>query len=355
MKTQCDVSGQKPPDHPYFSRQNLSAMAPFSFSGANLAINANISTQASLVKFDFWSLADTFNNGQERLLTTAACNVSMSYVEVQVECAGKDCHSLAVRPSPNPAVNLTSTIYSRETLLTNASVLNGLGGTDASYIYFFPNFINATNPSLACDTTTCVPSGIEGYIALPDSPFSLSESPRLAELGNVPFSQRLTQLLNTYWIDSIAPFAIAGNFTPSLDGDTDTMDIRKRYTYNTDTATGSAETRVEVIVCNYAWLAILIISSLTLVSCGIASIIFSMKRSGPDIFDRFSTLLRDNPHVPDPGASSMEDSLEKTSRLRNVVVRLGDVQPNEDVGYAAITGAKDNAGLRKLGRTRTYL
>lgn len=75
-----------------------------------------------------------------------------------------------------------------------------------------------------------------------------------------------------------------------------------------------------------------VISSITTFPCGVASAILSAKRLGPDVLDRFSTILRENPYVYDSQASSMEDSSIKAVRLQNVIVRLGDVQPNEDVG-----------------------
>ncbi|KAI8946670.1 hypothetical protein F4801DRAFT_596325 [Xylaria longipes] len=311
--------------------------------GANLAVAFNISV-LSLFEFKFYSLADTFSTA-ERLLTTATCNVTMSYVEVRVECDGMNCRSLAVRPSPDPAMHHNNNITSPEI----ASVLNGLGASDTSYIYFFSNFVTATDPSIACDTATCTTSGIEGYLADPDNPFSFSEPPRLPDVGDALFSQRMTQLMNTYWLDSVAPFAIIGNFTLHTG-----YDIYKRNSYNTDSTIGTAETQVNVIKCNYAWLAILVVSSITIFSCGVASAILSIKRLGPDVLDRFSTILRDNPRVYDSGASSMEDSSIKANRLRNVIVRLGDVQPHEDVGYVAIAPAEGNTRLRQLSATRTY-
>ncbi|KAI0469218.1 hypothetical protein F4859DRAFT_137687 [Xylaria cf. heliscus] len=350
MNTQCEVSGQ---DIHYdgsstpFTRQNFTTLAPNANSGANLAVASKVKGPLALFEFTFYSLADTFTSGPG-LLTSAFCNVTMRYIEVQVECDGMDCRAQAAGPSSNPAIHRAVPLAPLEI----ASVLSGGLGQDATHFQsFFSSFVTATDPSLACDTSVCDASGIEGYIADPDNPFTLTETPRLTDVGDALFSQRLSQLMNTYWLDSIAPYAITGNFSlhpPDNQYGT--------YTgYNTDSTIGTAETRVNVIKCNYAWLAILVISSITLFSCGVASTVLSIRRLGPDILDRFSTSLRENPYVHDSQASSMEDSSAKAVRLQNVIVRLGDMQPNEDVGYVAIAPAESNTRLRELSGGRTYI
>ncbi|KAI1114064.1 hypothetical protein F5Y14DRAFT_195618 [Nemania sp. NC0429] len=349
MTTQCEVSGE---DIHYdgsstpFTRRNFTTLAPNANSGANFAVALSNTDPQHAFQFTFYSLADTFSSGPG-LLTTAACNVTMRYVEVQVECDGMDCRSLAVRPSSNPAIHRAVPL----TPLDVASVLNsGLGQDAAHHQYFFSSFVTATDASLACDTSLCTTSGIEGYLGDPDNPFPLAEPPRLPNVGNALFSQRLTQLMNTYWLDSVAPLAITGNFTlHPPDNVYGTLN-----SYNTDSTIGTAETRVNVIQCNYGWLAILVISSIIIFSCGVASAVLSIKRLGPDVLDWFSTLLRDNPHVYDSQASSMEDTSAKAVRLQNLVVRLGDIQPHEDVGYIAIAPAESNTRLRQLSASRTY-
>lgn len=351
MKTLCEVSGQDifyDGSSPLFTRQNFTTLAPDANSGANLAVAVKVASPFDLFRFTFYSLADTFTSGPApALLTNATCNVTMRYVEAQVECDGMDCRTLAARPSSNPAIHRAVPLAP----LDVASVLSGGIAQDTGhYQSFFSSFVTATDASLACDTALCTTSGIEGYIADPDNPFTLTETPRLPDVGDALFSQRLTQLMNTYWIDSVAPFAITGNFSLNpVDNQYGTLNE-----YNTDSTIGTAETRMDVIKCNYAWLATLVISSITLFACGVASAVLSMRRSGPDILDRFSTSLRDNPHVHDSQASSMEDSSIKAVRLQNLVVRLGDVQPHEDVGYVAIAPAESSARLRQLSASRTY-
>lgn len=68
---------------------------------------------------------------------------------------------------------------------------------------------------------------------------------------------------------------------------------------NTDNFVGSVGTEVDVIMCNMTWLAILLVSSLVLLLSAVAAAVLTDLRRGPDILDRFSSLLRDNSYVSD--------------------------------------------------------
>lgn len=173
---------------------------------------------------------------------------------------------------------------------------------------------------------------VEGYLLDPDNPTSFGiTTPPIYEQGDNLISQRLTQLINTYWINSIAPYSIPGNFTlPSPDSSSS-------FGYNTDTALGSVQIQTEVITCHYTWLTVLLVSSRILLLCGIAGTILDMLCRGPDILNHFTALRRDNPYVQDLQHSSMENAGDQLQRLRNARVRLGDVHPEmDDAGYVAI-------------------
>jgi hypothetical protein len=58
--------------------------------------------------------------------------------------------------------------------------------------------------------------------------------------------------------------------------------------------------------------------------------------------DNFTALVRDNPYVRDPGYSSMDHAIDQAKRLRNTVVRLGDVRPGDEVGHVAIAASETN-------------
>jgi hypothetical protein len=200
---------------------------------------------------------------------------------------------------------------------------------------FFKNFINATNPSQACGTTSCPMSGVEGYLIDPSNPFNVVGSPLIWQQGDDLVSRRMTQLINTYWLNSIAPYSHTGNFSGPVNS------TQLAYRYNTDSMMGTIETRQVVIKVNMEWMVILLVTAAVMLFCGIYTVVMTMRRRGPDILDNFTALLRNNPYVRDPGYSSMDDAVEQAKRLRDTVVRLGDVRPDDEVGHVAVaaTGA----------------
>ncbi|KAK8063029.1 hypothetical protein PG997_015126 [Apiospora hydei] len=70
-------------------------------------------------------------------------------------------------------------------------------------MYFFDEFVNATNPKAGCGSLRCSPSPIESHLGNPGMLQGLG-LPALWRVGDDLFSERLTQLLNTFWIVSIA-------------------------------------------------------------------------------------------------------------------------------------------------------
>ena len=347
MTTACKVSGQAWNLKFIQSIYNLTGENG-GWSGANFAIEVGLMDTFAPTYFVFRSLAFGAEYDNPKPLTVANCSVSMNYVEVQVGCNGSTCQPEAVRPSADPADH-PSTTFAPALNSSQLTPLNGLGQRDEMYLSFWKNFINATDPSVGCDTTTCTTSGVEGYLANPDSPFSFSDNPIIWTVGDDLVSQRFAQLVNTYWINTIGPLIVSGNFT-NLTQDSSSL----LQNFNTDSSIGSIETEVDVIMCSKAWLAILLISSLVLMLSAIAAAVFTIFRRGPDILDRFSSLLRDNSYVLDPHHSSMEDSFEQSRRLGNVKVRLGDVQPNADIGYAAIALMNGNIPPQRLSPQRLY-
>ncbi|KAF9530407.1 hypothetical protein CPB83DRAFT_850871 [Crepidotus variabilis] len=350
MTTDCQVTGED--TKMLFTSLNNATYIGSSggWSGANFVIASYIMTypSAPAANFTFRALASQLAvTGTNKTLTVASCTINMEYVEVQVECDGSICHNVAARPAPNPASHIFPPLLNGKkneaANLTQNSPLNGLAQTDAMVLAFWRNFVNATNPYIGCDTSFCPTSGVEGYLLDPNSPFSVSTTPLIWQQGNELVSQRFTQLINTYWLDSIAPDTIAGNFS---------VDAANRF--NIDSTIGSIQTQQEVIKCDYLWLTILLISSLVMLLCGIAAVVFGMLRRGPDILDHFTGLLRDNPYVSDQQYSSMDNVVAQAKRLRNVTVRLGDVSPEDDVGYVAIAAVGGEVAVEKLSPRRLY-
>ncbi|KIW02632.1 uncharacterized protein PV09_06073 [Verruconis gallopava] len=343
MYSTCNVDGEEA-DLNLLSLSNSTNYAPSGgYSGANFAIAASFLTYlgAPPANFTFRALASE-DFTANKTLTVANCTMSMEYVELQVRCDGATCKSLRARPAPTPATHIQS-FYAeaaKKINLTDYTPLNGLAQPGVSVTSFWKNFVNSTNPSIACDTSTCTTSGIEGYLVDPNSPFSFTTTPLIWQQGNELISQRFTQLINTYWINSVAPRSTTGNFSGPTEASTNA--------YNTDSFVGTIQTAQEVLKVNMVWLVILLVAAAAMFLCGIYSSLMGMRRRGPDILDSFTALLRDNPYVQDEHYSSMEDASAQARRLRNTVVQLGDVRHADEVGHVAVGWANSTGPLDPL-------
>lgn len=338
MVAACNVSGEEWPDA---YRQSLEQFR--GWSGANYAISLIRGDPFAPMTFSLRSL-DIYTDDatpSDKILTVANCTVTMEYMEVQIKCDGQTCQSVAARPSKTPATHDSLNVTSLNS--TYYTPINGLGQSDIMYTYYLADFTNATNPTVGCDTSFCPPSAIEAYLADPANTLAQTSTTKLWKLGDGPISKRMSQLLNTYWVASIAPQAVAGNFV-----------LANTTTYNRDSVIGTITTSETVLKCNNAWLAIMFICSLVLFISGMATIVLAAYRRGPDILDRFSSLLRDNPYVLVPHESSIVDAVNESRRLRDVMVRLGDVRPGDDVGYVAIATYGEDQAVDKLNPRRLY-
>ncbi|KAF4981358.1 hypothetical protein FZEAL_2843 [Fusarium zealandicum] len=70
-------------------------------------------------------------------------------------------------------------------------------------------------------------------------------------------------------------------------------------------------------------------------------------RRGPDILDRASLLLSDNPNASFELVGSMEDGFDVARRMKDVYVCLGDTKPDEDVGHLSVGALQELVPLSK--------
>jgi hypothetical protein len=335
MTTDCQTRGEES-DYLYRDMQDFNYTVGGGWSGANFAISGLIVTYygAPAANFVFRAIGSSPET-EKRTLTVANCTAYMHYVEQEVQCGGRSCRSVRVRPAQIPAGHV-SPIWDNAVVkanMTEYTPLNGLAQKDSMVLQFFKNFINATNPSQACSTSACPMSGVEGFLVQPENPFNVRDIPLIWQQGDEIVSQRMTQLINTYWLNSIAPYSLTGNFALPLTAE------NLAFQYNTDSVSGFINTAEVVIRYRIEWMVILLIASAVMFACGCYSTVVGMKRKGPEILDSFTALLRDNPYVKDVGYTSMDDAAEQAKRLRRTIVRLGDVRPDHEIGHVAIAAS----------------
>ena len=111
-----------------------------------------------------------------------------------------------------------------------------------------------------------------------------------------------------------------------------------------------------VLRCHVPYFVVLLVISLGLCAVGLVTAYLDATRRGPDVLDDFVNSLRHNPYVHvDTLGPSMQDGQEISRRLRNTVVQMGDVRPDDHVGYVAIGTPNERQPVERLDPRRHYL
>lgn len=124
--------------------------------------------------------------------------------------------------------------------------------------------------------------------------------------------------------------------------------------YGIRTSQGQGEMSYTVLNYSGLWLIILISISLFLVCAGFVTAAFDICRKGPMVVDDFVNVLRHNPFAALDVRSSTEDGVDIARRHRNLKVRLGDIRPEEDIGYLAVGTLGTGLALEKIKENRLY-
>ncbi|KAB8229002.1 uncharacterized protein BDW43DRAFT_322431 [Aspergillus alliaceus] len=261
--------------------------------------------------------------------TLAYCHINQIYVEVFITCIGTgsptlQCAVAAMRDSlrPHPARDVTPFIF--PALITN----------------FAKNLVVAGSGHAGTNTLT------ERFINDPANPLAadVKDNP-LFKLPKQEFSERLTQIINTYYLGSISTMAITGNMSAASDRKRDpgpfvrfangTLVTWEPYRY----------------VVSPGWMTVFVVSSVVMLVAAMYTAVIMHITNIPDILGYVSTLTRDNEHSSFPHGGSMLDGLERSHLLKDMPVRLGDVRAGEPNGYLALTGS----GLaQRAERDRLY-
>ncbi|CAO2647197.1 Nn.00g081190.m01.CDS01 [Neocucurbitaria sp. VM-36] len=189
------------------------------------------------------------------------------------------------------------------------------------------------------------------------NPDSVDSAPlQWVELSKVPtaaFNQRLEMAINTYWDVTLGVTLRKGNITRDRVKDFEmhsNTEPSLSYTWNT-TGIHHVQHAGEQYVC-HVWFAVITIAiSLFLVAAALVALILGILTKAPDTLGYVSTSARDNPYVTTQVASHL-DGLEAARELRNVRIRIGDVNSTAEVGHVAFASMDTEPG--KVSRKRLY-
>ena len=301
-------------------------------------------------------------------LNIAKCSLSQQHIEALVQCQSSQCAAAKVRKS-------------RED--TRPSALTGLEHGTIMY-WFAKQFPKAVTFDVGSSPT-------ERFLANTSTfPFvqqvgNLASDAAFLNLSLVPadvFSRRLSLVMNTFYQLSVQPTGYFGSLPKNLSvygpdthpvSDLDAylpanlsstehtftdwydafeqgiQDIKSPFIGATTTANIVATE--EIFICNFAWLALLLVSSGITLVIGSVALLLKRKTLGPELFGFVSSMTYENSWVKIPRGGTGLDAMERARLLNDVEVRIGDVRGDEQVGHIAFAAG---VPLRKLERGRLY-
>ncbi|KAF4822436.1 hypothetical protein CGCSCA5_v002385 [Colletotrichum siamense] len=288
----------------------------------------------------------------QELTTNATCVLRTTYVEVDVGCHGTTCGARHVRPLQKPD-NMTT-----RTVLNNMAPEGQPGyGTAGLFDGFMSTFVRSGLSLWDLQEGRQLKpfaSALETYFTEPDSPYSAAgisswDGTDIFPVGGRVFSQRFSQLLNTFWLASVASYNITGNF--HFQSDIGTTLPGPIITQN---ITGTRTPDFLVMRVNDGWMLTLFVASTAMLISGVIAAVLGSMRRGPDVLDHPTFFSRDSPYVNVSScySGSVEDASEQVRRTRDMRVCIGDVSPTEETGHLAF-GTVNEAiplGLQKDGR-----
>jgi hypothetical protein len=314
-------------------------------------------------------LAPPLSLDTQQKVNAANCSVSQTHTETGVKCSKDGCSAVRIRKS------LTDLRPKEVTALDHNAITTIL---DSFPKAFGKGSFGSTPTEQFIFNTSTFP------FVLPTSDDSEERGwVDLSVLSGEAFSRRLGLLLNTYYQITLAPKAYMGGLPSnnmSLYGP-DTLPVTDANVYlpanlstiNTTltdwyiefsrkiygsgiafigaTANATTTRTAETYKCNFAWLAALFAAAGIILATGAASLMLKHKTLGPEMFGFVASMTYENPHVKIPAGGTMLDAMERARLLKDIEVRVGDVNTKDEVGHIAFTAG---VPLRRLERSRTY-
>lgn len=201
-------------------------------------------------------------------------------------------------------------------------------------------------------------NALVGFILNPANAFGYGlTTDRLADQSPDVITQRLAQVLNSYWVSSLSYNLTTGDWG-------DDFEHFARYTQGSlsagtntsllETSTATVYDEYSMFICNRWWLTAFTISILVALVTSILGLVVVLRSRGPRLAMNVTTMIRDSPYVALPFVTSYMDDEKRSRRMGKIRVVLADVAPGHEVGHVAIAQVYEGAELGRLKNGRLY-
>ncbi|KAK6503097.1 hypothetical protein TWF481_008131 [Arthrobotrys musiformis] len=277
-----------------------------------------------------------FESGGRAGTSVAWCKLSQTYLEAEVTCPASRCAVSKVRR--------LSIGTERPPLFYKTTP--GKVGTLSNFLTDFSLVAKSGKPSYS--------NFNQGYIYNPDDPIAgTADWVDLVDVGIQNFEVRATQLMNTLLAAAQGPALYLSNY-----------DIRPyNYTYSpalgrvvvAESAAGESTRTREFLICYKSWSIVLLFCAVLLFTMGVSSAILACTTLAPDALTSLSALAAESRFFDVEHGGSTLDRDEKAIALKERVVKLGDVEASNGIGYIALGTIDTYKGaVGDLSKGRVY-
>ena len=264
------------------------------------------------------------DSSAQPLLVHMDCKLTTSTVDLQASCDSTSiCSMDAVRYSPD---------YTQNTFTPPLGPGMHSDPDQTSLHQFLHNFAASfpASPLTSRSGSGLLERYISNSILNPFSTPSLYVS--ISNISAPDFGVNLSQLLNTYWLSSIATVDVIRGLNATVSSNSDIMGSSSPQVVHSERTVYS---QVQYLHCDMNWFALLVVSSLLLFLASVAAGLVRLFLRGPDVLDIVSAMTMPNTlRVPVNGSFMNRD--ERSRLLGKKRIRLGVASVGVDDGFGRI-------------------
>ncbi|RSM20688.1 hypothetical protein CDV31_000375 [Fusarium ambrosium] len=181
------------------------------------------------------------------------------------------------------------------------------------------------------------------YFVEPFNVLSTENKTEAAALPRATFETRLAHLINSELLLGIQPGDVAGGLTKE-NANNVSVNVVEMDTY----------IREEIVQYNKLWLTMLLASSMILFGVAMAAIVVRFRILVPEVLGSLALGMLDN-RCDDIKHSSFMSGDDKMSKMKEVKVMLGDVEPHAEIGRIALAAPMEDVVVGKVQKGKFYL
>lgn len=281
-------------------------------------------------------------------LSHIECTLHTTYVDVNYTCVNSSCIPEAVRLSPTgPGPEHFSDPGFPDNYPNDPWNLHNFTGLDRgssfSPVGFLSSITEAFDFSTSHDT---IP--ILSLLLSPNNSFARPVHEEtfyrdILDLGRATFETRFAQLLNTQYIIGGYPEMVAKSFSVSPQNRSTKYDgaiVANR--------TATTQHPHPILVCKKPWFFTMLVASIILLLASVMGAVLRALTLVPDVLGTLSIVTLDNRVERPLQKASMLDGLDRSRLLKNVKIKLGNVEagaPSGRIAFAAPAGHNDMVNL----------